>query len=382
MPTVIFVHGTGVREPAFSTLFRQVATRLRERRPGYRIVPCYWGEVAGARLWRGGASIPDYETARGPEPLADDEDLALWSLLHQDPLWELRTLALAGAGDEELPPNVMLPGDELDDRIRRTEITDDLTAPFSADAVRAARTAVTGDAAYHAALAAASSSLGPTRTAVARAIVAYTVVDQPAMPDAETRDRLVTALTDAFGGTDKAVRDVLLSPVRGLALRIATDRVRRRRGSITDAAYPAAGDVLLYQARGDRIRAAIAERISAVDGPVVLITHSLGGIAAVDLLVSQPSPTVELLVTVGSQAPFLYEIGALWSLPHDAGLPAHMPAWLNVYDERDMLSYLGNGPFGDRVRDVRVDSGQPFPASHSAYWSNRHVWDAIVERLP
>lgn len=381
MPTVIFVHGTGVREPAFSTVFERVATRLTERRPDYDVVPCYWGEAAGARLWHRGTSIPDYDTARGIEPGADDEDPALWSLLYQDPLWELRTLAQAGATGEELPPNLVLPGDELDERVRRAGITAALAAPFPVAAIEAARAAVTGDSAYHAALAVASTA-GPARTAVARAIVAYAVAEETVTPDAENRDRVVAALTDTFGGTDKAVRDVLLSPVRGLALRIATNRARRKRGAITDAAYPAAGDVLLYQARGDRIRAAIAERISAADGPVVLIAHSLGGIAAVDLLISSPTPAVELLVTVGSQAPFLYEIGALWSLPHSAELPGHMPAWLNVYDERDMLSYLGGGPFGGRVRDVKVDNGQPFPASHSAYWSNRHVWDAIVERLP
>ena len=91
---------------------------------------------------------------------------------------------------------------------------------------------------------------------------------------------------------------------------------------------------------------------------------------------------MRLLVTVGSQAPFLYEIGALWSLTHDDPLPAHLPPWLNIYDTRDLLSYVGGRLFPGRVEDVEVNNGQPFPQSHSAYWTNPKVWDAIASRLP
>jgi hypothetical protein len=28
-----------------------------------------------------------------------------------------------------------------------------------------------------------------------------------------------------------------------------------------------------------------------------------------------------------------------------------------------------------------VNGGQPFPESHSAYWSNPQVWDAVLERI-
>ena len=114
----------------------------------------------------------------------------------------------------------------------------------------------------------------------------------------------------------------------------------------------------------------------------MLLTHSLGGIAAVDLLAAQSLPSVRLLVTVGSQAPFLYEIGALWSLAHSDPLPAHVPAWLNIYDPRDLLSYVGAPLFPGRIEDVEVNNRQPFPQSHSAYWANPKVWDAIVSRLP
>ena len=110
---------------------------------------------------------------------------------------------------------------------------------------------------------------------------------------------------------------------------------------------------------------------------MLLLGHSLGGIACVDLLVREELPQVKLLVTVGSQAPFLHEINALPSLAYDQAMSEHFPPWLNIYDLRDFLSYVGGTVFPGRVQDVLVDSKQPFPESHSAYWSNPATWKAI-----
>lgn len=114
---------------------------------------------------------------------------------------------------------------------------------------------------------------------------------------------------------------------------------------------------------------------------MVVVGHSLGGIIALDTLVAAPLPHVQLLVTVGSQGPFLYESGALPGLAHPEPLPRHVPDWLNVYDRRDLLGYLGAGLFPDRVTDVEVDNRQPFPAAHSAYWTNPAVYREIAARL-
>ena len=202
------------------------------------------------------------------------------------------------------------------------------------------------------------------------------------IPDAVARDRAVVLLTDMLGGGERSAGGLVGAAVRGLVLRPATAVAARRRGAITDATTPAAGDILLYQARGEAIRGVIAQKIESAVDSVVLIAHSLGGIAAVDLLAGRAFPQVRLLVTVGSQAPLLYEIGALTSLEHDDPLPGCVPPWLNLYDRRDLLSYLAAPLFPGRATDVEVRNGQPFPQSHSAYWSNPAVWDAIVARLP
>ncbi|MFE2331883.1 hypothetical protein HFP71_08165 [Streptomyces sp. ARC32] len=174
--------------------------------------------------------------------------------------------------------------------------------------------------------------------------------------------------------------------MRSLALRVAgsaaSRAVVRRRRALTEAAHPAAGDVLRYLSRGEAVRAGLRTLLAGLEPPVAVVAHSLGGIIALDTLVLTPLPQVRLLVTAGSQAPFLYESGSLPSLEHPAPLPAHFPDWLNLYDPRDLLSYLGAGLFPGRVTDVAVDSRQPFPAAHSAYWTNPAVYRHIVDRLP
>jgi hypothetical protein len=394
MGTVIFVHGTGVREPAFSELFERVRSELHDRRPGLGVEPCYWGGTEGARLWHDGRSVPAYDAARGIEPGPEDEELAAWELLYADPLWELRMLATAGpAGRERLAWQVP-PGDALDARVQALVPSAELAAAVAAaglaETFQPARAVVATSPPYRQAVAAASEDVGDLRLAVARAIVAEALAEQaeqddadtPVVPDAQARDRVVVLLLDDLGGGERGLPGLMVAPIRGLALRVATAQARRRRGALTDATYPGAGDILLYQARGNGIRALIAKQAVAAAEPVVLIAHSLGGIASVDLLVSQPLPSVRLLVTVGSQAPFLCEIGALWSLPHGDPLPDHFPPWLNIYDPRDLLSYIGAPLFPGRVDDVKVNNKQPFPQSHSAYWANSQVWDAIVPRLP
>jgi hypothetical protein len=393
LTTVIFVHGTGVREPGFSATFARIGAELHKRVARLEVVPCYWGGIAGARLWRDGISVPSYDTTRAIVAEGEEEEIALWGLLYQDPLWELRLLALVGARGGESSPGQEPPGDVLDTKVRAVGLSGELATAFTAaglaEAFESARATVVIDQSYRQALATARGDLGKLRLAVARAIVAQALAGQVGpddvgglvIPDAVARDRAVVLLTEMLGGGERSTGGVVGAAVRGLVLRSATAVAVRRRGAITDATTPAAGDILLYQARGEAIRGIIAEKIEGTVGPVVLIAHSLGGIAAVDLLAGRAFPQVRLLVTVGSQAPLLYEIGALTSLEHDDPLPGYVLPWLNLYDRRDLLSYLAAPLFPDRATDVEVRNGQPFPQSHSAYWSNPAMWDAIVARL-
>ena len=157
----------------------------------------------------------------------------------------------------------------------------------------------------------------------------------------------------------------------------ATTRVlRRHRNQFTDSAALPIGDILLYQSRGDAVREFVRQKVTKSKPPVMLVAHSLGGIACFDLLALPNPPAVAALVTVGSQPALLYEIGALVSLKPPQPLPAGFPPWLNIYDRNDFLSYVTKRLF-PTADDLEVNSGQAFPESHGAYFANDEVWRAI-----
>jgi hypothetical protein len=111
----------------------------------------------------------------------------------------------------------------------------------------------------------------------------------------------------------------------------------------------------------------------------IVFAHSLGGVAAVDWLATEKRD-VDCLITIGSQAPYFYELNALVSRSFGEGLPDYFPKkWLNFYDRADLLSYQGKDIFPGSIEDCEVDSGQPFPESHSAYLQNdEQVWKKIA----
>ncbi|WP_329623640.1 hypothetical protein OG357_27160 [Streptomyces sp. NBC_01255] len=412
MTTVLFVHGTGVREPGFTGTLELVRAGLLPLRPEVAITPCYWGESAGSALRSNGASVPGYGTGRGlpgagaPGAEADgpDEDVEFWGLLYLDPLLELRLLTSEPAARTELAPGAVPPGEALssaaqsltgDARLRELLDAAGIGEEFPA-AVAAVLTSP--DCRQFLRSPAASTEVG----ALARAFTAEAVRRRAERQgtaqafDGTARDEAVARIvallpgdpSDGADGSDgpgthrgPVTRRVKKLAGR-LALGLASAQAVKRRSALTDAAHPAAGDVLLYLSRGEAIREVVAEAVRAAEPPVVLLAHSLGGIASLDLLVLRALPEVELLVTVGSQAPFLYELGALPSLEHGSPLPAHVPRWVNVYDRRDLLGYVGAGVFPDRVRDVALDGRQPFPLSHSAYWSNPELYRLLAEELP
>ncbi|KJY21514.1 MULTISPECIES: hypothetical protein [Streptomyces] len=412
----LFVHGTGVRRERHDRLFALVRGRLTARFPEARVDSCYWGDRFGATLGAGGRSVPGLRPAAGAAPDAVDEETAEWALLLADPLCELRVLAEAGwadggpdpdgpgGGDDDafampgvqpagvrvlallagLPPAPPHPGDELGALLHGTGLAAGFPAALTgaADSAEAARAAdrATGE-----------PQARELATALARAVTAGALAAAGADADCTgaERDRLVELLTTRLGG-DARVPGARAAAVLGrLAMRVTTQPLLNAwRGSLTVGATPALGDILRYQARGHDLREFLHARIAAAPGPTVLIGHSLGGIALVDLLAlaaarGEAVPGTELLVTVGSQAPFLYELGALTALEPGAKLPYGFPRWLNVYDRQDVLSYLAGPVFpGDpRITDHEIGSRQPFPACHSAYWKQDSLYERIEQAV-
>jgi hypothetical protein len=391
MTTVIFVHGTGIREREYNETFEIIEQNIHAQRPDIKVAPCLWGEL-GAKFNDNCASVPLENATLALSEGEEDADIVLWGQLYRDPLYELRLLSLKPI--ESGNPFGEQPGDVLQSRVASLTPAFQLEAKLQeagiAEVFEPAREAVIHSEPYHQALlTVCESDLNEYYAPIARAVVAQAMFlsEQqekfpPILTDAQLRDKVVELLTLALTEAELGLGGWLLKPLVELAQHGGTNYVRGNRLELTDKISPMPGDILLYQTRGEKIRAFIQEQIAQAEPPVVLIAHSLGGIACVDLLVQQQLSQVELLVTVGSQAPFLYEINALYSLEYGQLLPEHFPQWLNIYDLRDFLSYVGNRIFPDRVQDVRVDSRQPFPRSHGAYWTNAKTWEAIISRLP
>jgi hypothetical protein len=375
----VFVHGTGVRGKRYKSTFDLLKKHL-----GGDLTGCYWGASQGARLGAYGVSIPHYDVTGGTEPSEEEEELALWAVLYTDPWYELRGLRDRADNWNDLP-GVISPADALREQIATFEPSTELLARLANCDLREdfeeGLVALRASDEFHQAAKTAVADPLEHRQAIGRALLAYALAateDTGATIVGKHRAALTEQITHELGGYGRGIGDWASRSVKGFAARAVTNRITRKRGAITDSSAQKGGDVLLYQARGEGIRAAINQAVADTGSDdVTLIAHSLGGIACVDMLVLDLVPQVKRLVTVGSQAPFLYEIGALVSLEFPNPLPDHFPRWLNIYDSRDLLSYVGEGLFPGRVTDVAVDNGQPFPQSHSAYWGNEDLWIAI-----
>ncbi|MFJ2962856.1 hypothetical protein ACIPIC_11175 [Streptomyces collinus] len=370
---------------------------------------CDWGSALGTYLRAGGASIPGFveQEGRGPAaPSPQDEDIARWALLYEDPFVELELLALTGGSTDRVSfaPGAVPPGDRvlfalsgLADRetARAAWAKADLDMPLT-EAVAALGRALVLRRAADAGGAAATAL--PRLTA--RALTAYALAradrDAGRLP-ADVRDALVDRLTDELGGDVRAVPEAVsaaaLFSARLFENLLGSRLAVARRTAWSGRSVGFFGDVARYLVRGEAVRAFVAEAVRELPGPVMLLGHSLGGVVAFDLLASGvlldgagPGPSgrlgqVAALVTVGSQVPLLYELDALPSRPYGVGLPAGFPHWVNVYDRRDLLSYRAGEVFEGEVRDVEVDNRQPVSAAHSAYWANDRFHKVLGEVL-
>lgn len=409
MTSVVFVHGTGVREDSYRKSYNRVARGLKRIRPDIRLVPCYWGDHHGAYLAFDGACFPEQDQDRALPTVDADDPLAVWALLERDPFAELELLADSAGEDDDggFVPGRTDPWDALANRLRTlTEAALAEGGPTAGDSARVFAgelapyiTEAAEEIAAEVSMRLSGTVPGHDSEAVAaRAVIALATrlaeaaqdAEEPLPVDGADRDMLVALLTDRLGGTDRGIKEA----GKWVGARLLGDpflwtvspavQVGRRR--LTRGILPESGDILRYQGRGAGLRARIADVVALTreqdDGPVVLLAHSLGGIASFDLLAMEPSHGVDLLITVGSQAPFLYEIDALTGLRRGDQLPAAFPRWLNVYDRRDLLGFVAERIFPGRVTDARVELRQPFPRAHTGYFAHDSFYERIGAELP
>jgi hypothetical protein len=165
----------------------------------------------------------------------------------------------------------------------------------------------------------------------------------------------------------------LPAPVRRLLLRQLLQQF------IPDA------DSYLFTDKRNAIQDRLRRALDAVDGPVVVVSHSLGTVIAYDVL-SEPrfaGRATPLLVTLG--APLGYtEIQDVIAKP--LRIPAPVQSWANFADQLDVVTLdttladdFGGGP---RIIDTQVDN--PSPNNHAAcgYLRASPVRSRITAALP
>ena len=382
MTTVLFVHGIGVRHGDHQIALAGIRTALASR-PDVRLATCDWGDRIGARLSDPVADVRAILDGDA-DPLVD-----VWALLDADPLLELKALASAGssrrpADPYDDPAQVLtravrqLPGDP--------EVLAALGSVGLAEVLPGAVDAVLGATATLAALERAAELEIELRAILARAVIATAMTragagTEPLPLDGRTVSGLTDLVLDRLGGAALAPGRLSL-----WALGKVANRVADRRDSWLTQTVRFAGDVAQYLVRGEELRTLLAAAITAVtedgDGPVVLVGHSLGGIACVDHLSLAGPVGVHSVVTVGTQVSYLYGVDCLpgWRA---GSLPPHrLPRWLNVHDPRDLLSFPCEGAFAGWATDRLVDGQAAFPRAHSAYFTNKQFHAALIEALP
>src|ERR1035441_6730870 len=176
MTVFLFVHGTGVRKPAFTANYALIQSALEHYAIDCRLAPCLWGDDLGASLPR--LSLPrPVEQPAAPEPWTREQEIARWELLYYDPLFELRLLVSRTGGGGPLPPSALRPAQQLWDRIAGYQGSDAMRAFLArwdlAEDWAAARAMVIGeDSLAKQALLGSPQETGEPAQAIARALVA------------------------------------------------------------------------------------------------------------------------------------------------------------------------------------------------------------------
>jgi hypothetical protein len=399
--SIVFVHGTGVRRAGFDRLFARFSARAkRNGLDKASLVPCCWGSLLGAPVIDVPVSLP-VETVPGATVADRANSAGAWAVLIDDPLFELRVAAQSAPTSPTIQPGRLRPDEEAVQMLAKLNgfgsTAEQLSllsrCEVSAQEVAQAAELVGEAKELRSAAIAAGSAVDPDLVeAIARAVAAEMLAahrrDLPGLVpavafDAGLRGELVSEISRSLAPAVKGLSGWLKHRFVELASRAVTESVEGRRAQIMSSASPAIADILYYQRRGDDVRRFVAKTLTNLERPVVAVGHSLGGVILVDLLSQQDAPTVDLLVTAGSQAPYFYAIDALGDLRPGNRVTPFTP-WLNVYNPDDFLSFYASREFDGvlGITDVMVDPGVPFPEAHSAYWEHDPVYAAIRAHWP
>jgi hypothetical protein len=386
MPTFL-IHGIGQHNQAeFQTLFLDVRDRLRDgvlRSHGYSVpeqafVPVFWGDW-GPAAWYQGRELPA-DTSAGSAAPVNAMDLAA---AIQAKSLSASTSSTLDTGLDALQMILSAPGP-------LQEVLDEL--------------GISASELIHA----AAQTFGQPH----RSEATVNILLVRALLQRSKRTRTITTRTEARQALQALLAlflDQQQAVQKGLPLALTypfwatmTMLVSHLRSNIMQVATSYVGDVMTYLARAAALRQFIHNTVMEAcrqrpGEPLVIIAHSLGGVIAYDYA-ADPAfadrPPIDLLVTIGSQVALFAEYGLVQgaTIPVELGPRTHRPIykelylcdqWLNFYDPADFLSFPIGRMFQGAAEGDQINvSGKPFPASHSAYWDNDQLYEAIAAAYP
>jgi hypothetical protein len=386
MPTFL-IHGIGQHNQAeFQTLFLDVRDRLREsvlRSHGYSVpeqvfVPVFWGDW-GPAAWYQGRELPADTPAPSAAP-ANAMDLAA----------AIQAKALSASAASTLDTGL----DALQIILSAPGPLQDLLDELGISASELIHAAAQTFGQPH-------RSEGTVNILLVRALLQRSKRTRNITTRTEARQAL-QALLALFLDQQQVMQKGLPIALTYPFWATMTMLVSHLRSSIMQVATSYVGDVMMYLARAAALRQFIHNTVMEAcqqrpGEPLVIIAHSLGGVIAYDYA-ADPAfadrPPIDLLVTIGSQVALFAEYGLVQgaTTPVELGPRTRRPIykelylcdqWLNFYDPADFLSFPIGRMFQGAAKGDQINtSGKPFPASHSAYWDNDQLYDAIAAAYP
>jgi hypothetical protein len=397
MGHILYIHGTGVRQRPYEVGFERLKNGLKKAGFTDDLVGCNWGEQLGVRLDLLASMLPSSGNKGIGAPSEADKEDALWTVLQDDPLFELRIAAIEHSNQ---PVPMSIGGHSVSERLQES-----MNRFLKADTEKFG---VTKKELSKAVSSVSKSSefadLAKTfqdpkdnvlaeliSRAVVAQIIAFHQFDLPGEEPSfcvnlELRNHFVDTLRMALSGQqNKSVGSWLGNRV----LDVVTALVRNRREAIMNLSTRFIGDIFLYLQNGESIRKLISVTVESLTPPILVIAHSLGAVIMFDMLTSGECKKVDLLATVGTQIPFFYAMGALRNIQpnyHEGNSqgtsdqPSFKIPWLNAYNINDFLSFRASEVFKwDILDEWAAENSVPFPASHGAYFEDDDFYKFVFD---
>lgn len=398
---IIYVHGVNTRdpkhfEPVREYLRRIVAPAIARDPENVSIRPADWFQLCDPPKWEG-VSRPTTLLGQGAEI---ERDELLDALLAKVPLTPAASSRFTSG--QALPPSEQARLDELSN----------------------------ADLADLIAMAVATSKMGGlerARIGIAADRVAHDPAIRAALKTARNLNEQLMILSQAVR-TDLERQSALAGQGAFDVLRPMQDRITESlsralaspaaaasvvagelRPKLNDFVTRFMGDVLFYMTRrgiaaapGQIPRVLMEELVLAQTNkearggePIVLLTHSMGGQIAYDVLTSflpaaHSGIKVDFWCATASQVGFFEELNMfLASVPtfsKATGQPApvpnvHLVHWWNVWDRNDIISFTTTGIFAKGIDDEEYWSGMSLAAAHGGYLERPSFYRRFADKL-